>query len=90
MADINATYGDREIMEDALLTQKHLTGLYNTAAGESAGAGLQSELLTLLGEEQKLGLEIFQEMSKRGWYPTQPADEQKLQKAKEQFSNTNS
>lgn len=90
MADMNAAFGDKEILRDLLSSQKEVTGSYNIAAGECAAVGLQNEFLTLLGEEHQIQHELFTEMSKRGWYPTQPAEQQKITQAKEQFQNTNS
>lgn len=90
MAEINPSFGDREIMDDVLASQKQMTADYNTAANECASSALQSEFMTLLGEEHQIQMEIFQEMQKRGWYPTEQAPQQKIEKAREQFTGTNS
>lgn len=90
MAEINPSFGDREIMDDMLASQKQMTADYNTAANECASNALQTEFMTLLGEEHQIQMEIFQEMQKRGWYPTEQAPQQKIQSAKEQFTGTNS
>ena len=90
MPDINPSFGDREIMDDLLASQKQMTADYNTAANECASSALQSEFMTLLGEEHQIQMEIFQEMQKRGWYPTEQAPRQKIEKAREQFTGTNS
>lgn len=90
MADINPSFGDREIMDDILASQKQITADYNTAANECASGALQSEFMTLLGEEHQIQMEVFQEMQKRGWYPTEQAPQQKITETKEQFMGTNS
>lgn len=90
MAEINPSFGDREIMDDMLASQKQMTADYNTAANECASGALQTEFMTLLGEEHQIQMEIFQEMQKRGWYPTEPASQQKIGQAREQFMGTNS
>lgn len=90
MAEIGANFGDREIMDDALDSEKAMTGLYNTCAGECAGSALRSELMTLLCEEHQMQAEVFDEMSRRGWYCTEPAPKAKVDKAKERFANGNS
>ena len=90
MAEINPTFGDREILDDILASQKQMTADYNTAAGEWASGALHSEFMTLLGEEHQIQMEIFQEMQKRGWYPTEQAPQQKIDQTKEQFMGTNS
>ena len=50
MPDINPSFGDREIMDDLLASQKQITAEYNTAANECASSALQTEFMTLLGE----------------------------------------
>ncbi len=90
MPDINPSFGDREIMDDLLASQKQITAEYNTAANECASSALQTEFMTLLGEEHQIQMELFQEMRKRGWYPTEQAPRQKIEAAREQFTGTNS
>lgn len=90
MAEINPSFGDREIMDDVLASQKQMTANYNTAANECASSALQGEFMTLLGEEHQIQMELFQEMQKRGWYPVQKAPQQKIAEVKEQFTGTNS
>ena len=72
-------------MDDILASQKQITADYNTAANECASGALQSEFMTLLGEEHQIQMEIFQEMQKRGWYATEPADQNKVNQAKQKF-----
>lgn len=90
MAEINPSFGDREIMDDILASQKQMTADYNTAANECASGALQTEFMTLLGEEHQIQMEIFQEMQKRGWYPTEQATQKKISETREQFMGTNS
>ena len=90
MADLNPSFGDREILEDLLSSQKQITAEYNAAANECASSALQGEFMTLLGEEHQIQMELFQEMQKRGWYPVQQAPQQKIAEVKEQFTGTNS
>lgn len=90
MAELNPTFGDREIMEDLLASQKQITAEYNRAANECASSGLQGEFMTLLGEEHQIQMELFQEMQKRGWYPTEAAPQEKVRQARERFTGTDS
>ena len=50
MADLNPSFGDREILEDLLSAQKQITAEYNAAAHECASSALQGEFMTQLGE----------------------------------------
>ena len=49
MAEISPNFGDREIMEDVLASQRQMTAEYNAAANQCASSALQSEFMTLLG-----------------------------------------
>ena len=77
MAEISPNFGDREIMEDVLASQRQMTAEYNAAANQFASSALQSEFMTLLGEEQQIQMELFQEMQKRGWQTVQKAGDRK-------------
>lgn len=90
MAEISANFGDREIMDDLLSSQKNVTGLYNTAANECANNALRNEFMTILGEEHNIQMELFTEMNKRGWYPVEQAEQKKIQQARDQFQNGDS
>lgn len=83
---MNQNYGDREMLTDALSSQKFITDGYNTFANECAAPALKSEFMNLLSEEHQIQHDLFSEMQKRGWYPTPAAQEQKIQQCKQKFS----
>lgn len=76
---------DQEMLEDLLSAQKMITGSYNSFACECAGDGLKNEMVALLGEEHQIQHELFAEMEKRGWYQPEPAEHQKISRARERF-----
>ena len=80
---------EREILDDILSSQKMITGLYNTSANECAAPVIRDEFLSILSEEHQMQAEVFDEMQKRGWYPTTPAEDQKVQSAKQKFTDMN-
>lgn len=84
MAD-TGSFGDRERMDDLLSSQKFITETYNTFANECVAPALKSEFINLLTEEHQLQHEIFTEMQKRGWYPTETAEQTKINQAKQKF-----
>ena len=45
--------------------------------------------MNILKEEHDIQYEVFQEMSTRGFYQTTPAEEQKVQQAKQKYSSLN-
>lgn len=85
-AGSNLPMQDRELIEDALHSQKQITESYNTCANECATPTIRDELLNLLREEHTIQASVFSEMQKRGWYPTPMAEEQKIQSAKQKYT----
>lgn len=81
------TLSDREMLIDALSSEKYMTDGYNTFTNECASPSLMNEFMNLLCEEHQIQHDVFTEMQKRGWYPTQPATEDKIQQAKLKFSS---
>lgn len=79
-------FDDREIMNDALASQKFLTDDYNIFAGECSTPTVYNDFMTILSEEHQIQNEVYQEMSKRGWYHTQPAKQEKINEVKTKFT----
>ena len=85
------TLNDREILCDALSSEKFMTENYNNYANECASPSLMNEFMNLLSEEHQIQHDVFTEMQKRGWYQTQQSPADKVQEAKMKFSSqTNS
>lgn len=77
---------EKELMTDLLSSEKFLTGVYNTYCCEAATSTVKSALMSLLQDVHRMQEEIFGEMSKRGWYQLEKAEEQKLNSEKQKFS----
>ncbi len=90
MAEISKNFGDREILDDMLDSQKEIAGAYNRAALDCVHNALKSELMTILGEEHQMEMELFAEMEKRGWVTVDQADPKKIRQAKDHFAGTDS
>ncbi len=82
----NRRFDDREIMNDALISQKFLTDDYNIFAGECSTPSVYNDFMEILTEEHQIQNEVVQEMSKRGWYQAKPAEQQKINEAKQKFT----
>jgi spore coat protein CotF len=78
---------ERELMDDVLSSQKHITGTYNDFTNECVNANVRSEFMRILNEEHQIQSDVFDEMKKRGWYQTPNADLEKVQQAKQKFQN---
>ena len=77
---------DKEIMNDALSSEKSMTELYNMYANECASNSVRSTMMTILTESHQMQAEVFNDMQQRGWYQTTPAEHQKIQSAKQKYS----
>ncbi len=77
---------EKEILQDCLSSQKYTTTNYNTFAGECVCEQLRSAFLNILDDEHRIQADIFNDMSSKGWYATQPADQQMLAQVKQKYS----
>ena len=85
----NIPMQDKEMLHDSLSSQKEISGIYNTFSNEWVSTALRNEMLNILHDEHSIEADIFTEMQKRGWYPTEQAEEQKIQSAKQKFTSQN-
>ncbi len=87
MINSNNTFTDREIMDDILTSQKHISGSYNTYSNECVNQQLQNDMLNILKEEHSIQFTVFEEMQKRGWYSPGAAQAQMINETKTKFEN---
>ena len=89
MADFNkcsSILDEKEMLNDFLISQKLITSSYNTFAGECVNAQLRNTFLNILDDEHKIQADIFGSMQAKGYYQTEPADQQKVWQAKQKLS----
>lgn len=77
---------DYEIISDVLGSEKQLVKLYSTALCESAEEPLRNLIRDNLFECADDQYATFEFMQKRGMYPTEEAPQEKIDKAKQQFT----
>ena len=77
---------DRCIMESLLLTSKGVCDLYMHGTIESSTANVHQTFHQALSDSLCMQDEIYKQMSAKGWYQTEQAEQQKLQKVKNQFA----
>lgn len=85
-AQNSSSFSDRDIFLDALSSQKFISDGYNSYANECATPSVKTDFMNILQEEHQIQYDVFSEMQKRGWYPTEPADQNKINQAKQKFS----
>ena len=78
---------DKEIMDDILSSQKHITGTYNEYSNECVNPQLRTDFLNILREEHNIQQAVFDQMKTRGWYAPASAEQQKVSAAYTKFSN---
>ena len=78
-------YSEKEILADALASEKTATDHYNTFANECVHDRVRNAILKCLEEEHEIQKNVFDEMNSRGYYPTPAADSTKLDQVKQKF-----
>jgi len=84
---VTKNIGDREIMDDILTSQKHVTGMYNSFSNECVNMGLKNDFLNILREEHNMQSSVFAQMQQKGWYQPPQAQAQQVTQAKTKFQN---
>jgi len=82
----SCNYGEKEVLNDALATEKSSTGVYNTFVNECANPQLRSDLMQILNTTHKTQADIFNEMQSKGMYQLCQAQQQKISQAKQKYS----
>jgi spore coat protein CotF len=80
------SYTDKEILGDALASEKASTNNYNTFANECANESVRNAMLQILEQEHSIQKNVFDMMHAKGFYPTPAADMQKVEQAKQKYS----
>lgn len=78
---------EKDILQDSLISQKLITGSYNTFAGECVNEQLRGAMLNILDDEHRIQADIFSRLQSNGWYQVEPAEQQKIQKARQKFDH---
>lgn len=78
---------DKCIMENLLLTTKGMCDLYMHGAVESSTTNVHDTFKTALTDTLCMQDEIYKEMSSKGWYPSEQAQQQEIQKVKQKFGS---
>ena len=83
---MTGVYTEKEILGDALATQKNATSQFNMSANECAHEELRQTMLHILKQEHEIQQDVFNMMHNAGYYPTPAAEEKKVQELKQQYS----
>ena len=79
---------DRDLMENELLVIKGVCDLYLHGTLESTTSEVHSAFKEALETSLNIQNKIYNLMAEKGWYKTCEAERQKLDEAKQKYSNT--
>ena len=79
---------DKEIMEGLLLSAKGVCDLYMHGSIESGTESVRSAFTTALDDSLCMQNAIYKQMSDKGWYTAQQAEQQQINQLKQKYANT--
>jgi len=77
---------DQEIITDLLLTEKKMSGNYNTFASECVNDRLRDAYVSIITAGHKTQTDLFKTGQQKGWYQVEQAPAQKIDQAVQKFS----
>lgn len=77
---------DKNLMENILLLEKGVCDLYMHGAIESNTENVHQAFQTALNASLNMQDCIYDEMTAKGWYPTQQVEQQQIQQVRQKFS----
>lgn len=77
---------DQEIVTDLLLTEKKMSGNYNTFASECVNDQLRDAYVGMITSGHKTQTDLFKTGQQKGWYKVEQAPAQKIDQAVQKFS----
>lgn len=80
-----AKLNDCDILNDILISYKHLVSSYAIALNEASNKNIYKLYYDVLSSSSKMQVDIFDLSFKKGWYVLETADEDKIEKAYEKF-----
>ena len=77
---------DEDILNDALISFKHLVSSYAIALNEASNKSIYKLFSEVLTNSSKIQADLFDMSFKKGWYVLETADETKIDNAYKKFS----
>lgn len=84
----NTKLDDKVIMDNILSVIKGNCDLFMHGTIESSTPNVHQAFKSSLDETLQIQNEVYNQMSQRGWYTTQPVEQQKIAQTKQKFSQT--
>ena len=77
---------DSDILNDVLISYKHLVSCYATALNEASNKNIYKLFFDAFEESSKIQADLFECSFQKGWYQLESADESKIEKVYDKFS----
>lgn len=77
---------DQERMTDLILSEKKMSGNYDTFASECVNTQLRDDFVRIFTQGHKTQTELFQTAQQKGWYQVEQAPADKISTAYQKFS----
>lgn len=78
---------DQEMITDLLLTEKKMSGNYNTFASECVNDQLRDAFVSMLTQGHKTQTSLFKTAQQKGWYTVEQAPAQKVSQLEQKATN---
>ena len=78
---------DRNVMENLLMLEKGVCDLFLHASIESATQNVNTSFKNALNDSLCMQDDIYHKMQAKGWYPTENADQNKMQSLKQKYAS---
>ncbi|MFC4411401.1 spore coat protein [Chungangia koreensis] len=79
---------DRDLITDALSTEKHLANSYVTALHEASHDAFYQSILGIFEDTSKQQRNFYDLMFQHGWYSITPAQSAEIKQAEQQFTTS--
>ncbi|MDD2391605.1 MAG: spore coat protein [Bacilli bacterium] len=80
-------FNDEDILNDVLTSLKHLSTMYGTLKQEASNKKLVNEVDSINKDVGDMARDSFNLMFKKGWYPLEQEDSQKITEEYQKFSS---
>jgi spore coat protein CotF len=80
------TMNDKNLMENLLLLEKGVCDLFLHGTIESGTENVHQAFQTALNASLNMQDSIYDEMTAKGWYPTQQVEQKKIDTVRQKFS----
>ena len=78
---------DQEVMTDLMLTEKKMSANYDAFASECVNTQLRDTFVSMLTKSHETQSNLFKTAQEKGWYQTEKAQQQKVDQARQKFTN---